>query len=87
MAWSPTPACFRRLNSGGFLSSTEAAAPGNAVVEVLREQIPAGFDQYTGYDLVLYVNLTSIPLAAPELGIGEGSQSATVEQPLEIGGF
>ena len=42
---------------------------------VFRETIPSGFDQYSGYDLVLYVNLTSQPLYAPQLTVTSSATS------------
>ena len=70
--------------SGGALSSAIASAPANALVAVLRESIPTSYqDQYSGYDLVLYVNLTNMNLAGPELGVTQGSVNTNFEPALE----
>ena len=38
----------------------------SALATVVRSDIPVGFDQYEGFDLVVYANLASIPLATPQ---------------------
>ena len=59
------PALVAALNLGGLLP----AAPAGAVAAVTRVAIPAGFDQYAGYDLAVFANLTSVPLSLPKLGL------------------
>ena len=70
--------------SGGELFTAIANAPANALVAVLRESIPTSYqDQYSGYDLVLYVNLINMNLAGPELGVTQGSVNTNFEPALE----
>jgi hypothetical protein len=68
--------------AGGELAIAEAQAPSNALVAVVRETIPAGFDQYSAYDLVIYANLTASALAGPSLGIVQGSADHTFDPAL-----
>src|SRR5262249_14206541 len=74
------------LTASSGLSSAIANAPANALIAVVRESIPASFpDEYTGYDLVLVQNLTSVNLPGPQLGIIQGSldaQNSGDEMPL-----
>jgi hypothetical protein len=83
------PNLLAALNiSGGQLANAIAGAQANpgTVALVLREQIPAGFDQYSGYDLVLFVNLTGVALSGPELGVVQDGTNAGFETALQAGG-
>ena len=48
--------------------------PTSALVAVVCEQVPNTAGQsFSNYDLLLFVNLTNMTLAAPQLGVAEGS--------------
>ncbi|MBX9580656.1 MAG: hypothetical protein K2X87_10140, partial [Gemmataceae bacterium] len=49
---------------------TSAAVPAGALAAVVRLDLgPAGYDaDYTGFDVLAFVNLSSVPLPAPRLG-------------------
>ena len=61
-------------------------APANALVAVIREHAPEGMPNYANDDVVLFVNLTSVSLANPELGLSLGSAS-TLDKALMSGGI
>ena len=81
------------LETSGYLPNllstvtTDNTPPSGAVVAVLREPIPAGFDQYAGYDLVLYVNLTNVALGGPQMGVTEGSTDTSFNPALQYSGL
>jgi len=82
---SSIPALLAALEFGNTaLTNAKTNAPTSAVVAVLRESIPAGFDQYTGYDLVLYVNLTNIALAGPQTGRDRGERPLVFRSGIGI---
>ena len=63
-----------------------ANAPSGALVAVIREPAAAGLPSYASDDVVLFVNLTSVTLASPELGLTFDKHS-TFETPLTVGGL
>ena len=79
----PNSDLMQALENPGALTSAEANAPANAVAAVLRVPLNTGvmdasngfFDDYSGYDLVEYVNLTNQTLADPQLGLNTGSST------------
>ena len=60
-------------------------APSTALVAVIREHAPSDMPNYAKDDVVLFVNLTSVALANPELGLSLGHTS-TLEEALMNGG-
>lgn len=69
----------------GMLRTLAANAPVNALASIVRMDIPEGFDQYVGYDLVVFINLTSMPLADPRMGL-TASPDSMFAAPLAFGG-
>jgi 6-phosphogluconolactonase (cycloisomerase 2 family) len=61
------------LTSANFAAITGATMPSGAMVAVIRLAIGpgTGAENYTGYDMLLYVNLTDYALSTPKLGVGE----------------
>src|SRR5208337_949679 len=72
------------VNDALVQSAIKNAKPG-ALVAVVREHQPAGFANDSGYDLVLYINLTSVTLASPAAGIALGT-AKSFEPLLGTGG-
>ena len=60
-------------------------APATALVAVIREHAPSGMPNYANDDVLLFVNLTSVALEGPELGLSLGNTS-TLEEALMNGG-
>ncbi|MFO0928937.1 MAG: PKD domain-containing protein [Gemmataceae bacterium] len=81
------PNLLAALRASSPVQAAVAAAPAGAVATVIRETIPAGFDQYTGYDLVLFVNLTGVTLATPKLGITQFTADPSFLLDLQAGGL
>jgi autotransporter-associated beta strand protein len=68
-----------------LLPSVFADAPTGAQVAVIRSHRgPAGFNyDFSGYDMLLYVNLTGQPIENPALSVGNDKAL----QQLEVGGY
>jgi hypothetical protein len=71
------------------LTGLLGAIPFNAVAALLRLDIgPAGFaDDFTGFDMLLILNLLGSPLANPMLGIDPAGQNSLFTVGLLQGGF
>ena len=63
------------LTSANFTAITGVTPPADAMVAVIRLSIGpgTGAEDYTGYDMLLYVNLTDYALSTPTLGVGEAA--------------
>ncbi|MEP9378774.1 PKD domain-containing protein [Aquabacter sp. CN5-332] len=57
------------------IMSAMTTPPSDALIAVIRLDIGADGEDYTGYDMLLYVNLTGFALADPSLGVGEAAQA------------
>jgi hypothetical protein len=69
---------LRGYNAGSF-PSVLAGAPANARIALVRlDRGPARYaDDFAGFDMLLYINLTCEPLRSPMLGVGsDGSLEA-----------
>ncbi|MCA1684777.1 MAG: lactonase family protein, partial [Planctomycetia bacterium] len=82
----PLGSLLTSLEGSDAVKKAVANAPSDALVAVVREAIPTGFAQYSGYDLVLYVNLTGNALASPTLGVVAPGTGPNFESALQIGG-
>lgn len=60
-------------------------APSNALVAVIREHAPSGMPNFTNDDVVHFVNLTTVALANPELGLSLSSTSTFYKALLNGG--
>jgi hypothetical protein len=80
------PDLLAALDLNVLYESAISNAPSDALATVMRLDMPDGFDQYAGFDLVVYTNLTSIPLANPRLGITQGSQDSSFLRNLQYAG-
>jgi 6-phosphogluconolactonase (cycloisomerase 2 family) len=60
-----------------------------AIAALVRMDVgPAAYsDDYTGFDLLLFINLTDIALADPMLGIDPNGQNTSFMESLLVGGF
>jgi 6-phosphogluconolactonase (cycloisomerase 2 family) len=67
-------------------NARQTASLSGALAAVIRVHAPQGFDDYTGYDVVLFVNLTGITLENPTLALGEASLAASAAKTLATGG-
>ena len=56
------------------------------ILSQLVDGIAVNSDDYIGYDLLLFVNISNIPLDQPKLGINLGSGVSTLLQNLATGG-
>ena len=75
------------LAADTLVKSAAINAPTGALVAVVREHMPAGFADYTGFDMVLYVNLTGVTLANPAAGVTLGIANASFQPTLKTGGL
>jgi hypothetical protein len=72
------------LSAFDFPALLSSAPPGTEAALLRMDVGPPGFDDdFVGFDMVLFVNLTAEPLAAPAFGAGVQGHLA----PLQIGGF
>ncbi|WP_193789042.1 PKD domain-containing protein [Zavarzinella formosa] len=81
------PTLLAALAADPTLTQTITSAPENAIASVTRQPMPAGFDQYAGYDLVVFANLTDIALPSPKLGITTGTADPTFQRDLQYDGL
>jgi hypothetical protein len=72
-----------------FFQPFSSAAPKGAIAALIRVQTgPGVFDLgFTGFDNLLFVNLTGSALSVPELGISETGPDGCLLNPLMTGGF
>ncbi len=81
------PQLLSALAADSSIQSAIAGADADALAAVVREPIPASFDQYAGFDLALFINLTSVPLSMPKFGVTVGYADATHAPDLQYGGL
>ncbi len=71
-----------------FAHAVSSAAPGATALLYRTHLGPAGYNfDFTGYDAVFLLNLTSDPLLDPELGVVENGTDESYLQALLSGGF
>ena len=70
---------------GGTAVPVAAAAPAGALAALHRRDVgPGSFsDDYTGYDAVLFINLTNQPVGSPAMALGQ----LTTNVPLRVQGY
>src|SRR5204863_1702760 len=72
------------LTRANFASIVAGMHATSGAAVVLLDVGPTGYaDNYTGYDMLLYINLLGAPLSNPKLGAG----ATDFSKPLLVGGY